>query len=329
MDDERFDGLLLGIAQQQQGIDGLLATFFGFLGRKTDFFTGAGAPHARKVVLKSFKAAHARFAAAPESDSDDEATPATTTTTTTTATTTTTSAAAAEPMARGIEEIASDDDDEPASAPPPTSAAAVTTSTSEEIGAGGRVLSGVIEEDEDNADDVGKLMPNPANGANLKNYFWGQSLQEVDITVPLGVDFKVRSRDCAVSISKNRISVGLKNATPILAGELEDDVRVDDCVWTLEDSSTVCITLTKSNQMAWWSAVVKGEPAIATRKVQPENSKLSDLDPETASMVEKMMENQKRKAQGMPSIEDEQKMAAFESFKAQHPELDFSQAKIQ
>lgn len=58
-----------------------------------------------------------------------------------------------------------------------------------------------------------------------------------------------------------------------------------------EDQSAISILLTKHNQMEWWKSVVKGDPEIDTQKVEPESSKLSDLDPETRQTVEKMMVN--------------------------------------
>jgi hypothetical protein len=49
------------------------------------------------------------------------------------------------------------------------------------------------------------------------------------------------------------------------------------------------ILLTKHNQMEWWKSVIKGDPEVDTQKVEPESSKLADLDPETRQTVEKMM----------------------------------------
>lgn len=52
MSDERFDGVLLAMAQQHDGIENLLQTFFSFLERKTDFFTAASAQAIDDVVSK-------------------------------------------------------------------------------------------------------------------------------------------------------------------------------------------------------------------------------------------------------------------------------------
>ncbi len=59
-------------------------------------------------------------------------------------------------------------------------------------------------------------------------------------------------------------------------------------MWNMVDT-TVELTLTKVDGMHWWGAVVKGDPLIDVQKVEPENSKLGDLDAETRKTVEKMM----------------------------------------
>jgi hypothetical protein len=63
-----------------------------------------------------------------------------------------------------------------------------------------------------------------------------------------------------------------------LSGKFHKKILLDDSFWTLEDNKEVVFTLMKGNEMEWWKCVIEGEPEIDTTKVNPENSKLGDLD---------------------------------------------------
>lgn len=175
-------------------------------------------------------------------------------------------------------------------------------------------------------EESNRRVPNKGNGLDMDNYSWTQSLQEVTINIP--VPEGTKSKFVACEIKKNHLKVGLKGQPPILDGDFFQTVKVDDCFWSIEDSKFISILLTKQNQMEWWKYLVKGEPEIDTQKVEPETSKLSDLDPETRSTVEKMMFDQRQKSMGLPTSEETQKQEMLKKFMSEHPEMDFSRAKI-
>jgi len=297
--EEKFDSMLLHIAQQHDGIGPLFDTFFGFLRRKTDFYTGAQKAMAENLVMKAFKThlnnALKEKAAKEESDQFENPVPK------------------AEPAT--IEEITTE------GAKANTAPVAPTPEKEE--------LSKPIEEEkleEGEESEKGKLIPNAGNGGNYDNYSFTQTLEELEVRVPFDVPFKIKSKDCKVEIKDKFLSVGLKGHDPVVKGDLYSKILTDEALWHL-DNNVIVLSLEKFNKVEWWGTIIKGDQEISTKKVQPENSKLGDLDGETRTMVEKMMYDQRQKAAGLPTSDDAKKADTMKRFMEQHPEMDFSKCK--
>lgn len=315
IEDERFDGLYLNVAQTTRGIEPLLDTVFSFLRRKTDFFAGpTGAPNGTEAAIQKVQEVVRKHADLYEKSRKKDApkkekkavkpkppNPSTDD--------------VIEMDTKGSFDI-SHDKQAHAQVPPvesaPVPAEETTKSTPE----------AAQTDESDEAPPVG-------NGGTVEGkYVWTQTLAEVNLVVPLPDN--TRGRDLNVIMAKQHLKVGLKAKAGewILNAPLTKVIICDDSFWTVEDGNRLVMNLQKLNQMEWWEGVCQGDPTINVRKIQPENSSLNDLDGETRKTVEKMMYDNRQKALGLPSSDEEQKLAMLEQFKASHPELDFSNAKI-
>lgn len=132
-------------------------------------------------------------------------------------------------------------------------------------------------------------------------------------------------------MQSKKLTVGVKGQAPIIDGELHRKIKKDDSLWTIETDGSqrsLQITFSKFEGQYWWDCVIEGDPKIDTQKIEPENSKLSDLDGETRGVVEKMMFDQNQKQKGLPTSEEQDKKNKMKAFMDAHPEMDFSKAKF-
>nr|XP_036224811.1 nuclear migration protein nudC [Bactrocera oleae] len=258
IDDEKFDGLLLAIAEKHEnGIPQFLDTIASFLRRKTDFFTGVSQAEWEGLLLGVFQKQYEKAITQNSGNGNQSVT---------------------KQDNRKAENIAKRESRDEENAP------------KEEIS---KPINDV--DDESEKEEIGKLKPNSGNGCTLDNYSWTQTLQEVEVKIPLKTSSTLRARDIDVIIGKSSIKVGLKNQEAVINGKLCAEVKQEDSVWVLQDNNIVLITLEKINKMNWWDRLISTDPPISTRKINPEPSKLSDLDGETRSLVEKMMYDQRQK----------------------------------
>ena len=321
-DEGKFDGYFLTVVQSMGaeggGINGLLDAYFSFLRRKTDFFSGGGEGIARveatvMAALKrqwdaaqraeALKAKKAKAVPQPAQPS-------------------LAAAAGGAPLQQTPQPAAA----EAAAAPSLAargggSSSAAEGGSSASAGAGAGAGAGEAEGAAPAASAASAPL-GPGNGGRTDRYSWTQTLTDVNIVFP--VESSVASKDVAVVLTPLHLKVQVRGV-PLLDADLPKRAKTGDSMeWTIDTGRggqrTVTLYFEKENGMEWWPSVGVGEPAIDVTKVEPENSKLGDLDGETRKTVEKMMFDQAQKAQGLPTSDELNKQEMMRKFMAAHPE---------
>ena len=167
------------------------------------------------------------------------------------------------------------------------------------------------------------------NGGRTRNYTWVQhQVEQFEMFVP--VDNDTNSKNMKITFDSKHLKIVVKGEV-LVDGELFAAINSDSFLWTLDEvkgKKVIVITFDKIYKMQWWEYVIKGDELLTLSKVNPDPSKLSDLDPSMRPEIEKMMLENSMKMQGKPYHKDPKTNDMLQKFMKEHPEMDFSKAQI-
>lgn len=221
--EERFDGVFMSVVQQAQGIEPFFDSLFSFMRRKTDFFT-------QKQVCKNMVSQIMdKHMAAFEEDK-----------------------ARQDLIERKKKEEAAKkkkaaEEEKKNKAPAMEEHSEVQEVTEEEARQieleeqakkEGKPLPPKEEakkEDEEDDKDKG-IKPNAANGADMKDYNWAQTLQEVTVNIYLPEG--VTSKQLSVVMTPKKCAVKVKGGATLMEGNWFKPIIEDDSLWCIETDSS-------------------------------------------------------------------------------------------
>lgn len=298
MDDieNKYDGIMLKMIEDSKGYEGFFDLIFSTLRRKTDFFSQKDV--AEKIIAETGKKHIIQYMKETEEKKKAEETRK--------SKRKNKRAEIDEKRKKAAEELRKQREAEKQNQPEET-----------------------LEEKNKNKPDFkvkGKPKPNDRNGGETDRYSWGQTLEQVDVTV--AIDKGVRAKQLDVQIKTHSVRIARKDGSKVyLEGEWFEKIDAEESFWTMEttsDGKILVMNITKNpNQDKWWDTVIKGDRTIDTSKVNPEPSKLSDLDGEMRGEVEKMMFDMRQKQMGKPSSDELKKREMLEKVMKANPNLNF------
>ena len=105
-------------------------------------------------------------------------------------------------------------------------------------------------------------MPNKGNGSQTDSYLWTQTLEEINVAIPM--EQGIKSKHLKVNIGLESVHVAKKDGSKVyLEGKWSDKIDLDDTTWTLiteNGQRTMEILITKyKNNMTWWDSLIEGE----------------------------------------------------------------------
>lgn len=206
-DDNRFDGVFMSVIQQKGNIDGFFNTVFGFLRRNTDFFTNE--KKAEEIIVGTCKKNFDVYKAAQNLKLEEERKKKEREE----------KKKAEEKAKREEKQLKEKQLKDKANAEKAVAQEKPVTPKAENP-------EGEKKEDKDEP-------PPKGNGGKTDKYIWTQTLEELQMYIPIGEN--INKKMLVVNYNIDSLLVQVKGQEPIINGKFHEKINVDDSVWTIED----------------------------------------------------------------------------------------------
>ena len=146
------------------------------------------------------------------------------------------------------------------------------------------------------------------NGDKCDDYNWSQGVG--DVTIQFALKQKINKKMLKVDMTVNHLKIEIKGMDkPLIDADFCEKIIPDDSNWSIEDGQSIIFFLEKASEIIWKSAF-KGGKEIDTKTV--DNSKrIEEFDSETQAALNKIVYEQNRKRNGLPTTEEEKKLEAL------------------
>ncbi|MCQ2815812.1 MAG: hypothetical protein MJ252_00955 [archaeon] len=143
------------------------------------------------------------------------------------------------------------------------------------------------------------------NGDKCDFYNWSQGV--TDVTIQVNLPTAVSKKMLDIKMTPSHLYIKLSNSKdPLIDNDFCEKIKPDDSNWTLEEGQALIFFLEKASEVIWKSAF-KGGKEIDTKTV--DNSKrIDEFDTETQAALKKIVYEQNRKRNGLPTTEEEEKL---------------------
>lgn len=120
-----------------------------------------------------------------------------------------------------------------------------------------------------------------------------------------------KAKQLDVVIKPKHLCVKVKGQSePLLEGELDNKVIVEESQWIIDEGIYLSINFEKAQEQIW-KCILVGDEEIDTKTVD-NSKKLEEFDTETQGHLRKVLYEQERKKQGLLTTEEEQQREMME-----------------